>query len=69
MNEHVLIELNKRSQKEVNEFEDRLASHFSDDEVINYVRNNLIILLSSMTISDVPSKVMLDYILSNTPHK
>lgn len=69
MNEHVLIELNKRSQKEVSEFEDRLASHFSDDEIINYVRNNLIILLSSMTISDVPSKVMLDYILSNTPHK
>lgn len=69
MNEHVLIELNKRSQKEVSEFEDRLSSHFSNDEVINYVRNNLIILLSSMTISDVPSKVMLDYILSNTPHK
>ena len=69
MNEHVLIELNKRSQKEVSEFEDRLASQFSDDEVINYVRNNLILLLSSMTISDVPSNVMLDYILSNTPHK
>ncbi|CAD7757453.1 Hypothetical protein DAR_34 [Enterococcus phage dArtagnan] len=69
MNENVLIELNKRSQKEVSEFEDRLSSHFSNDEVINYVRNNLIILLSSMTISDVPSKVMLDYILSNTPHK
>ena len=69
MNEHVLIELNKRSQKEVSEFEDRLVSHFSDDEVMNYVRNNLILLLSSMTISDVPSKVMLDYILSNTPHK
>ena len=69
MNEHVLIELNKRIQKEVSEFEDRLASHFSDDEVINYVRNNLILLLSSMTISDVPSKVMLDYMLSNTPHK
>lgn len=69
MNEHVLIELNKRSQKEVSEFEDRLSSHLSNDEVITYVRNNLIILLSSMTISDVPSKVMLDYILSNTPHK
>lgn len=72
MNNTVLEELVESKEKELVMFEQKLLKNNPDlkrEDLTSYVRNNIIIVLSNMTISNVPSEQLLNYVLSNTPHK
>lgn len=72
MNNAVLEELVESKEKELGMFEQKLLKNNPDlkrEDLTSYVRNNIIIVLSNMTISNVPSEQLLNYVLSNTPHK
>ncbi|AIA65100.1 hypothetical protein IME_033 [Enterococcus phage IME-EFm1] len=72
MNNAVLEELVESKEEELVMFEQKLLTNNSDlksEDLTSYVRNNIIIVLSNMTISNVPSEQLLNHVLSNTPHK
>lgn len=72
MNNAVLEELVESKEEELVMFEQKLLKNNPDlkfEDLISYVRNNIIIVLSNMTISNVPSEQLLNHVLSNTKHK
>lgn len=72
MNNAVLEELVESKEEELVMFEQKLLKNNPDlkrEDLTSYVRNNIIIVLSNMTISNVPSEQLLNHVLSNTQHK
>lgn len=71
MNNAVLEELVESKKKELVMFEQNLLKNNPDiifEDITSYVRNNLIVVLSNMTINNVPSGQLLNYVLNST-HK
>lgn len=72
MNNAVLEELVESKEEELVMFEQKLLKNNPDlkrEDLTSYVRNNIIIVLSNMTISNVPSEQLLNHVLSNIQHK
>lgn len=71
MNNAVLEELVESKEKELVMIEQNLLKNNPDinfEDIISYVRNNVIVVLSNMTINNVPSGQLLNYVLKST-HK
>lgn len=71
MTNAVLEELVESKEKELVMFEQKLLKNNPDlnfEDLKSYVRNNVIVVLSNMTINNVPSDQLLNYVLNST-HK
>lgn len=71
MTNAVLEELVESKEKELVMFEQKLLKNNPDlnfEDLKSYVRNNIIVVLSNMTINNVPSDQLLNYVLNST-HK
>lgn len=71
MNKELLEELVESKEEKIAMFEQKLFKnnpHLKREDIRSYLRDNIIILLSNMTISNVPSDQLLNHVLSNTTH-